>query len=80
MEGSAVIAVDVIVVGIVVAIAVIVGRVNYAFFLTRELRESAPLALRHSFHCYHRRGRYASSTAPPSLNLHVQKDIFRVLP
>ena len=35
----------VIVVGIVVAIAVIVGRVNYAFFLTHALHESAPLAL-----------------------------------
>ena len=46
MDGSsAVVAVDVIVVGIVVAIAVVVGHVNYAFFLTCELRVSAPLAL-----------------------------------
>ena len=42
---SAVVAVDVMVVGIVVAIAVVVGHVNYAFFLTCELRESAPLAV-----------------------------------
>ena len=35
VEGSSgVVTVDVIVVGIVIAVAVIIGRVNYAFFLT----------------------------------------------
>lgn len=46
VEGSsAVVAVDVIVVGIVIAIAAVVGPVYYVFLLTHELHESAPLAL-----------------------------------